>query len=390
MSCYLVGYMEIKYHFINKPKNFFMTHRHQSFSCLNLKALFLLVLSAVSCDMTASDPRSLYVNIMDYITDPTDDVTASIQRAIDENPNHVIFFPDGIYTVSSPILTPADPAKSVALQLSNYAIIRPADGWNHDEAMIRLGGKDPYNTILIPGSNYFLDGGVLDCRGVAKGVSIDSGRETVIRNTAIKNAVVGIHVKHGANNNSSDADIHDVNITGNMSPESIGILVDGFDNTFSNIRIFQTQTGVLLNARGNILRNVHPLYMLTDDDLLNAGCGFVDRGGSNWYDYCYSDQYSTAFVTEADGSVYHNCFAYWYSPRGNKHVAFKAPDVFNSTVTNFTMGVDRDNAAPENLILEEGNPGKRGTGCIDNLRLSNPGFITSSAHEKYVREISSK
>ena len=71
-------------------------------------------------------------------------------------------------------------------------------------------------------------------------------------------------------------------------------------------------------------------------------------------------------------------------------MAFKAPDVFNSTVTNFTMGVDRDNAAPENLILEEGNPGKRGTGCIDNLRLSNPGFITSSAHEKYVREISSK
>ena len=326
-----------------------------------------------------------YVNVNDYIADHDADVSPAIQRAIDENPNRVIYFPDGKYMLASPIQTPADPNKSVCLELSNYAIIQPTTDWNHDEALIRLGGKDPSKTILIPGSNYYLSGGVMDCAGIAKGVSIDSGRETVIRNVSIKNAVVGIHVKKGANNNSSDADIHDVNITGNMKADCIGVFVEGYDNTFTNMRIYRTQIGVLLQSSGNVLRNIHPLYGSSDDELFESGCGFVDKMGNNWYDYCYSDQCAIGFVTEAGGSIYHNCFAYWYSNRGKKHVAFKTSGVFNSTVTNFTMGVDRHNAAPENLVLEEGDDFARGKGCFENLRIGHAEHITSTAHEKYLK-----
>lgn len=341
---------------------------------------FYILSAAIS---TAQTPG--HINIKDYIDPNLADVAAAIQKVIDENPNHVIFFPDGTYTISEPILTPADPTKSVCLELSNYAIIQPAEGWQHDEAMIRIGGKDPYNNIIVPGSNYYLSGGIIDCKGIAKGISIDSGRETVVRNTSIKNAEVGIHVKKGANNNSSDADIHDVNITGNMSPTSIGVFVEGFDNTFTNIRIFRTQTGVLLQSRGNILRNIHPLYA-APDDLYASGCGFVDKGGSNWLDYCYSDHYATAFVTEADGSVYHNCYAYWYANQGETHTAFRAPGVFNSRVTNFTMGVDPSNATKQNIILIEGNTSKKGTGCFQNLHITSPDHITSDAHLKYTKD----
>ena len=346
-----------------------------------LKSTILSLSMSVTAGVSAQNPG--YVNVMDYIKDLTADVAPAIQKAIDENPNRVIFFPDGKYTISAPILTPADPEKSVCLELSNYAVISPSEGWDSDEAMIRLGGKNPANTIVVPGCNYYLSGGILDCGGVAKGVSIDSGRETVIRNTSIKNALVGIHIKKGANNNSSDADIHDVNITGNMSPECVGVFIEGFDNTLTNMRIYRTQIGVLLNSRGNVLRNIHPLYGSPGDELFETGVGFYDKGGSNWFDYCYSDQHATAFITEADGSIFHDCFAYWYSNRGKKHSAFRTSGVFNSTVTNFTMGVDGSNATDENIILDEGDTSTRGTGCFDHLRIANPEYITSVSHEKY-------
>lgn len=339
----------------------------------------------MSVAMSLSAQTSLYVNVADYITDPEADAAPAIQKAIDENPNRVIFFPDGKYVISEPILTPAAPDHSVCLELSNFAIITPADGWNHDEAMIRLGGKEPSRTILEPGSNYYFSGGVLDGRGVAKGLSIDSGRETVVRNTSIKNTPVGIHIKKGSNNNSSDADIHDVNIVGNMGADCIGVLLDGFDNTLSNMRIYRTQVGVMVNSRGNVLRNIHPLYGTGDQNLFDTGVAFYDKGGSNWFDYCYSDQHATAFVTDADGSVFHDCFAYWYSPRGKKHTAFRSPGKFNSTVTNFTMGTEGGNAVEENLILEEGDTDGTGTGRFANLILWHPELITGTDHHRYMK-----
>ena len=149
-----------------------------------------------------------YVIVTDYIkADSGKDVSDVLQNIIDNNPNRTIYFPDGVYIISKPIVTPAEPTKSVALKLSNYAIIRASENWNNAEAMIRLGGKDAANNIGVTGSNYYLDGGIIDGSGTAKGISIDGGRETVIRNTSIKNVEVGIHIKHGANSGSSDCDI---------------------------------------------------------------------------------------------------------------------------------------------------------------------------------------
>ena len=118
------------------------------------------------------------------------DVSDNIQCLIDSNPNKTIYFPDGIYSISKPIVTPANPKKSVNLLLSNYAVIKAMDSWKHTEAMIRLGGKEPANDICTNGSNYSLTGGIIDGNGVATGISIDSGRETRIQNTSIKHTVI--------------------------------------------------------------------------------------------------------------------------------------------------------------------------------------------------------
>ena len=150
----------------------------------------------------------------------------AIQRLIDANPNREIFFPDGTYLLDKPICTPAHPQKSVALRLSAFAKFKAVPGWSSNEAMVRLGAIHPANNIWLPGSWYWLKGGIIDGSGVAKGVSIDGGRETLVADVSMKGVRVGLHIKRGVNGGSSDADIRNVNIVGNNATNSIGRVRD--------------------------------------------------------------------------------------------------------------------------------------------------------------------
>jgi len=282
------------------------------------------------------------------------DVSDDLQRIIDENPNRSLYFPDGEYLLAKPILTPAHPERSVSLKLSDFTVLRAMEGWSHGEAMVRLGGKDAANNIYVPGSNYGIEGGIIDASGVARAISIDGGRETYIRNLSIKRTSLGIHVKYGANSGSSDADIHSVNITGNGATDSIGVLIEGYDNTFTNMRIAKVMIGVKIASAGNILRNIHPLLIRNTpayEDFDNT-VGFLDVDGTNnWYDYCYSDQFAVGFRTKR-GGIFHNCFCFWYSKDEKKHVAMQSVEPFAGRVTNLTVGGAHHPDA-ENLLMTE-------------------------------------
>lgn len=312
--------------------------------------------------------RQGFVVVTDHlVADGRADVSDALQRLIDANPNRTLYFPDGTYLLAKPILTPAHPRRSVDLRLSHYAVLKAAPGWSSSEALVRLGASHPANDIRTIGSNYGLTGGMLDGSGVANGVSIDGGRETRIRDVAIKHVRVGVHVKRGANNGSSDCDILDVNIVGNRATNSIGVLVEGYDNTFTNLRIADVHTGVLLRSGGNCLRNVHPLYTCNYADY-GTSCGFNVRASNNFFDFCYSDHFSIGFL-EAPGTsgVYHKCFCFWYAPnKGLRHTAFRAEGAFGSIVRDFTVGFCRAEAL--NTVLEVGKDG--GKGVFDNLRVN--------------------
>ena len=298
--------------------------------------------------MKDMNPNALgYVVVTDYLEANTGkDVSDAIQKVIDENPMRTIYFPDGEYVIAKPICTSAKPENAVSLHLSSFAIIKAADGWNHTEAMIRLGGAEPYNTIYRNGSNYYFCGGIVDGNMVANGISIDSGRETSVRNVSIKHTVLGLHIKRGANNGASDADIEAVHIVGNNRKNSIGFLIEGTDNTASNMRIAGVQTGVLINSSGNCLRNIHPLFVFpgeyggdaSDIDFTETiAFDEQDHGcfGSNWYDFCYSDQLATGFkLCRNSNSVFTNCFVFWYTEKGGKQVAFECQEAFNASITS--------------------------------------------------------
>ena len=323
-------------------------------------ALILLLPLALGTATAAALPDTVCVT--DTVAANTGaDVADALQALIDANPNRTICFPDGEYLVSHSLRTPADPAKSVDLQLANYAVVKATDDFAGG-AVICLGGKDPYNTTWQAGSNYGLTGGVIDGNMIADGVSIDSGRETKVQNTAIKHTVVGLHIAYGANSGSSDADIRDINIIGNGAADSVGMLIEGFDNTFTNIRIGYVQTGVIMRSAGNSLTNIHPLYQIGWDKY-QGSCGFVEESGNNLYTYCYSDQFQTAFKIVGNGrSVYDNCFAYWWSGEGGSCTGFQVEgDQFNATVTNTRIDFrgDTDNTVYDGPLM--------GSGVFDRL-----------------------
>ncbi|MBP3441633.1 MAG: hypothetical protein J6L62_02400 [Clostridia bacterium] len=348
-------------------------------------AVFLAAILSFSCLGIcgyAQENSNGYIIVTDTIkVNSGEDVSDEIQALIDANPNRTIFFPDGEYLVSKPIYTPAEPTKSVSLELSDFAVIKAVGDWTYGEAVIQLGGKFPANDTHTPGSNYSLEGGVIDGSGMANGISINSGRETAVRDTSIKHTVTGIDIKYGVNNGSSDADITGVNIIGTGKTDSVGIFVEGFDNTITNVRIGNVFIGVRVKGAGNMLRNVHPLYYSDYTDYQNS-CGFLIESGNNWFDYCYSDQFAVGFRTTWYGTnTFHNCFCYWYSAGDGKQTAFKADAAFNGIVTNFNAGFHPD--AKECLVLTVG--AIDGKGSMENLT-ADKDVVTGNTHKAYLKD----
>ena len=274
-----------------------------------------------------------YVVITDHVKANTGaDLSKAIQKVIIQNPKSVIYFPDGEYVISSPIATPADGDLSVSLKLSDNAIIKAADDWSDSNAMIRLGGMNERNDINVRGSNYYLEGGIIDGNGKAKGVSIDHGRETSVRDVTILNTSVGLTVRLGANGGSSDADIENIRIYGNGALSSIGLQIQGWDNTFSNMQISNVQIGVKIETAANLLRDIHVTYVQSGklETAYRSSIGFLETGDRNWYDNCTSEGFCTGFEIRSLRSILSSCVAKWYPDQTSKQVCLYTPNAWGS------------------------------------------------------------
>lgn len=290
------------------------------------------------------------------------DCAPAIEKLIAENPNRTIFFPDGTYLLSRPVRTPAKPALSVHLLLANYAVVKAMDNWEAGRALIELGAIEKANDIITNGSNYGLYGGIIDGSDIANGISIDGGRETRVENVSIKHTQTGIHIKHGANSGSSDADINNVNIIGNNKPTSIGVLIEGYDNTLSNMRIYGVNIGVDIRSGGNSLRNIHPLYRIGKDQVYETSIGFIVGPGHNWLNFCYSDQLATGFKLTKDAKAnLTDCYCYWYSGKVPFQTAIACDGQLKSIVTGFHTGFRKD--CPKRTVLKAE---KGGSGIFSN------------------------
>lgn len=304
-----------------------------------------------------------FIVVTEFLTPNTgEDLCGEIQKLIDKNPNKVIYFPDGEYIISSPIKTPSAGSVSVSLKLSDNAVIKASDDWDKTNgAMIRLGGKTQENNISIAGSNYYLEGGIIDGNGRADGVAVDHGRETSVRDVTIVNTTVGLHVKHGANSGSSDADIENIRIYGNAVPSSIGLLIEGWDNTFSNMRIANVQIGVKVTTAANLIRDIQCTYISSGrlNPIYASSYGFYDVGSRNWYDNCSSVDFSVGFMMESGSSKLISCVARWTDAQKDceRQVALRSSSTWRSIARDF---VAEFSAPKVNCEYLEANTGGKG------------------------------
>ena len=346
-----------------------------------------LALFAASCS-SKDQPTEPVVEKNDkvYVADlPKDgktDASEKLQNIINSNPNRTIYIPDGTYLIERPLTTPAHATRSVALQLAKNAVLVASSNWVSDRPMISLGKTYPTNDVANAGYFFFIDGGTLDCNGVAKGVSIDGGREVAIRNLNILNTALGIHIANGANSGSADADIKDVKITGNGKAGSVGVRINAYDNTLSRMDISNVQTGLEIISGGNAMRNIS-ITGCTDTNVFDGSKGIRDTTGDCWYIAGDVTDCETAYSLENDRDMrpsIQSFTASWTGKTGRRHIVFETPGSFNIMATNLVVKMNENNAVDENIITSA----RSGNGQIAGLTVETPAVLTSSEHEKFI------
>lgn len=314
-----------------------------------------------------------YLVITDYLTPNTgEDLSEQIQEVIDEHPRRTIYFPDGVYTIAEPIKTSSNPNLAVSLHLSSNAVIKASDAWNgRSEYMVQLGAIDETFTIDYAGSNYYLYGGVIDGNNKARALVLEGGRETSVRQVAIRNAVQGLRVVYNEVYASNDCDFESITIEGCGNANTVGLLVEGLDNTFTDIRISNFEIGAQFVQGGNLVHNLITVFSNDNKCEYDSSIGLYDHSGGNWFDGCYSYGFAQAFrVAGHTLSTFINCAAVWDTAEGGHQTAIYSEGNFNSVFTNpkFVFSKDTQNSVLK--MTASGGGGIINTPMVDIAVLS--------------------
>ena len=328
--------------------------------------------------------------VTDYLTpNGGNDLIEEIRKIISMpvSTNKVIYFPDGEYIISKPIMTSSAGTKSISLKLAPNAVIKASDDWSKQNgAMIQLGAKDTTNNIDIVGANYHIEGGIIDGNGRADGISIEYGRETSIRNLTVINTVTGVHFNNFGNVVDSDAE--NITIIGNGEPGSIGLHVEGSDSTFTNFRISNVHIGVRCDSPAHIFRNIRVKYISNFrlDAMYDSSYGFLSQDHRCWFDTCISEGFSTAFSLARHGDTMTNCSAIWDEVYGSgRQVALTATHgQFNCIVRSFTAEFSAPKEKCEFLVVKT-----EGRGYIYDP-IFDENAVGGDVYKQYLRSSSTK
>ena len=304
-----------------------------------------------------------YIVVTDYIYPSTgEDVTSYLQQIIDKNPNRTIYFPDGVYLISSPLFTSADGKTSVSIRLSDGAVIKASKNWKNrgGSSMICLGGAVEKNNITDLGSYYCFVGGTLDGSGLANGLNVVSGRESMIREICIKNTPRGIIIDFGANGGSSDIDFEDITIIGNGLPGTVGIDNKGYDNTYTNIRIYDMETG----ATG-ISGEVASIYVINTARSAANIENTVGITGSSRMSNCVTVNCAIAYKL-GWSSIIFDCTSKWTTSEYKRQTMFyvdQQTTMFDGCKAYFALG---EGVEADMALIKKDNISVTFEGCFTN------------------------
>ena len=261
-----------------------------------------------------------FLVVTDYVIPNTGkDLYTNLQTLIDLNPGRTLYFPDGEYQISHTLETTSKPEDTNSFYFSSGAVLKAHADWEEaGTPLIGLGAKEKVNTINVPGTNFHVMGGIFDGSGVADGITINAGRETLIKDVVVINTRYGIHIPNGTNGASSDADIDDVTVIGNGEYGSKGIYIVGLDNTVTDARISNVEIGIEV-PNGVFVGNC----TVEGNPTMASSTGVLTHGADVWMSNCTVINCITAYAFDNPRGYISQCTAKWTVDNGKHHTAFK-------------------------------------------------------------------
>ncbi|MBR0056423.1 MAG: hypothetical protein IJP66_03765 [Kiritimatiellae bacterium] len=96
------------------------------------------LLPFAACMVLAATPARAAECVFAPGAEDAADVADALQAFVEANPNCTIHLPDGVYPLSHPIATPAEPRRTVSLALDDFAILKAAPDFPPRELPVRL------------------------------------------------------------------------------------------------------------------------------------------------------------------------------------------------------------------------------------------------------------
>lgn len=266
------------------------------------------------------------VNVKDFGAkgDGAHDDTVSIQSAIDNNKGKIIRFPYGTYIISSPIITYRGDSKRSLLILENATLKASGDFPNTANTfMVSLGDSSTgsYDSYWDSQTMCGLIGGEIDGNHVAYGgIEYNDSSLGKIMDCSVENVSdCGIKIGADGATNSTDIYISRVKIDGEAKENSIGLLVNSYDNNIEYVRTSRFPIGIKITGGGNFFRECHPLYNQTQ---YSNEVGFLIEGEDNRLSQCYSDMFETGIKISTTGRVCIDDFFYYRHASKQKNAVF--------------------------------------------------------------------
>lgn len=249
-----------------------------------------------------------------------------LNSLITQSYGKTLYFPDGVYNLTEPMVTPFEYEKNVHIIFSPSAVIRTDLNLS---ALLRVGfGELNSNFDQSQRRLNYISGGKFDCSNAETGIEVNGLKQLVsLKDMSLfkgKKNHIKIYVSANTGTGSSDTKIQNVTIQGLSSNEdSYGIYIDSScsDCKLDNVFIYGCKVGIYTNSAGHYMNNVHILSQVTtggldlgDSNFLNtigiqlmtSGCYFMNSVYFDTVDMCIYSQDNSPKLNMT------NCFFFSY------------------------------------------------------------------------------
>lgn len=255
-----------------------------------------------------------------------------LEKAIEITKGKTLYFPEGIYYISSPIKTYQSTANFNNLIFDKKAIIKPLNQLNY---LLDIGGIEEVFDYEV-GNKKFITGGIFDA---SENVSISAIKiEQNIKDLQFENSQIYSNCNGiiCGDNLSSSQDLyinHVIIKHTNIENEHSGIIINSNDNSLSNIRVYYNQKAIVVNGESNYLNDIHTLA----NNLQNNSIGIEINRQVIFISNSYIDSEDIAFKINFEGCYFNLTNCCYYSYRYNKMIAIDIKSYARLYITNFKI-----------------------------------------------------